>query len=458
MNIDFNVANYSIQNIQDFLNISNLNFCSENEIIDKINILTTKILNSNNVDNDFKNKFTIFVNLIHIKLKTYLNTQNQIEKLNDNLNVNINHPLQSTPEIQVINAYDYKYPVGLVNPVERRIVTKLLCIDTLFRDNYNITTSSNFTYVLPSPINNVIKIKITSVEIPNFGYVISSAKKNNTFTVELFNITPLPDNIFIIIIPDGNYTPTTMISTITTIFNNIGHGLQYLSFIIDEYSNKTIICANTATLPDTLTSFSYNIIFHEIIDYKAQKKCEIVEEFDDENKKPKFKKQKKCDIVEEPEEKKKLSQNLYKSFGWLLGFKKSKYEITMANIITNSIITYIAVVESESSFGNSISNYLFVDIDDYQKNFTPDSIIAYNSNNSYVGNNILARIRFNNNFNNFNNLNVIDNIIDKIFKEREYFGPIKLEKLNIRILDKFGEIIDFNNNDISLVLEIQTLY
>ena len=128
----------------------------------------------------------------------------------------------------------------------------------------------------------------------------------------------------------------------------------------------------------------------------------------------------------------------------------------MANTITNSIISYTAVLESESSFGNSISNYLFIDIDDYQKNFTPDSIISYNSNNSYVGNNILARIRFNNN--NMNNLNVIDNIVDKIFKEREYFGPIKLEKLNIRILDKFGDIIDFNNNDISLVIEIQTLY
>ena len=278
MNIDFNVANYSIQNIQDFLNISNLDICSETEIIDKINILTTKILNSNNVDNDFKHKFTNFVSLVHIKLKTYLNTQNQntqvFEKLNDT--VNINHPVQSSPEIPVINSYDYKYPAGLVNPVERRIVTKLLCIDTLFRDNYNITTSSNFTYLLPSPINNVIKIKMASIEIPNFGYVISSAKKNNTFTVELFNINPLPDNIFVIIIPDGNYTSTTMISAITTIFNSIGNGLQYLSFIIDTYSNKTIICANTATLPGILTSFSYNIIFNEIIDYNPQKKFEII--------------------------------------------------------------------------------------------------------------------------------------------------------------------------------------
>ena len=111
-------------------------------------------------------------------------------------------------------------------------------------------------------------------------------------------------------------------------------------------------------------------------------------------------------------------------------------------------------MESESSYGNNISNYLFVDIDDYQKNFTPDSIISYNSNKSYLGNNILARITVNSGFNTI----VIDNATDRIFKERGYFGPVRLEKFNIRILDKFGDIVDFNYNDFSLVLELQILY
>ena len=66
----------------------------------------------------------------------------------------------------------------------------------------------------------------------------------------------------------------------------------------------------------------------------------------------------------------------------------------------------------------------------------------------------MARITVNSGFNTI----VIDNASDRIFKEREYFGPVRLEKFNIRILDKFGDIVDFNYNDFSLVLELQILY
>jgi hypothetical protein len=48
--------------------------------------------------------------------------------------------------------------------------------------------------------------------------------------------------------------------------------------------------------------------------------------------------------------------------------------------------------------------------------------------------------------------------IDYISKKREYFGPIKLEKMNIRILNRFGEVINLNQNDYSMVFEITQLY
>ena len=51
-----------------------------------------------------------------------------------------------------------------------------------------------------------------------------------------------------------------------------------------------------------------------------------------------------------------------------------------------------------------------------------------------------------------------DNASDGIFKKREYFGPIKLEKFKIRILNKYGEVINLKQNDFSFVLEIKQLY
>jgi hypothetical protein len=47
---------------------------------------------------------------------------------------------------------------------------------------------------------------------------------------------------------------------------------------------------------------------------------------------------------------------------------------------------------------------------------------------------------------------------DRVFKKREYFGPIKLEKLNVRLLNRFGEPILMNDNDFSFTLEIEQLY
>jgi len=431
MDFDFNINNYSIQNIEDFLNISKTELYTENELTDKINIIRNKILICNDVSNDFKNNFNEFLNLAKIMILKVKNNLNNIITPELKENISTNHPIQPPQDISVKNIYNYKYPTGTINPVERRIITKALCIDTLFRDNYNTTVSSNFTYIIPSPINNVINMKITSIEFPNFWYDFSSKKNNNSFTIELFNMTGHPDKSFLITIPDGNYDSSTIVTTMTNIFNNTANGLEYLFFGVDVASSKTIIRAlnindsntNGTTVPFNTSdpnyspNFRFNVIFNE-----------------NENK------------------------PLYKSLGWMFGFKKPKYEINPTNVNSldsqASTFLYKAYLESESSYGNIIANYLFVDIDDYQRNFTPDSIISYNSNKSYLGNNILARIIVNSGFNTI----VIDNAADRIFKEREYFGPVKLEKFNIRILDKFGDIVDFNYNDFSLVLELQILY
>ena len=438
LDFDFNINNYSIQNIEDFLNISKTELYTENEINDKINIIRNKILISNDVSNDFKNNFNDFLKLATIMILKVKNNLNNIITPELKENVSTNHPIQPPQDILVKNIYNYKYPTGLLNPVERRIITKALCIDTLFRDNYNTTVSSNFTYIIPSPINNVINMKITSIEFPNFWYDISSKKYNNTFTIEIFNMNIIgygyTNKTFLITIPDGNYDSNTLAIAMTNIFNNTGNGLQSLFFGIQIPSSRTIIRAlnsndfnpngNPIPFDNTNTNyyspnFSFNVIFNE-------------------NK----------------------NKPLYKTLGWMFGFKKARYEITPTNVNTSicdnhtSISYYKAFLESESSFGINIANYLFIEIDDYQKNFTPDSIISYNSNKSYLGNNILARITVNSGFNTI----VIDNASDRIFKEREYFGPVRLEKFNIRILDKFGDIVDFNYNDFSLVLELQILY
>jgi hypothetical protein len=44
-----------------------------------------------------------------------------------------------------------------------------------------------------------------------------------------------------------------------------------------------------------------------------------------------------------------------------------------------------------------------------------------------------------------------------ILKTRDYFGPVKISRLNIRLLDKFGDILQLNGNDYSFLIEFTTV-
>ena len=43
-------------------------------------------------------------------------------------------------------------------------------------------------------------------------------------------------------------------------------------------------------------------------------------------------------------------------------------------------------------------------------------------------------------------------------KTRKYNGPVTIKKLHIKVLDKFGTIIDLNNMDFSFTIELELLY
>ena len=96
----------------------------------------------------------------------------------------------------------------------------------------------------------------------------------------------------------------------------------------------------------------------------------------------------------------------------------------------------------------------FIEIDDFNRNFTSNTIIAETGNGTYLGNNIVARIPITSSIYAISD----SNPGDLIYKRRDYFGPVKIEKINIRLLDKFGEVLDIIDNDYSLAIELTTLY
>lgn len=349
----------------------------------------------------------------------------------------------------VIYTHEIKYPNGTINPTERKIIKRNLCIDTLFRKNYDKTSSTNFVYTLPSSINNVISMSVSAVEFANAWYNYTEENRSNEFTITLYNVpTPsdcpqlltdpsfqYPDVIqHVIKIPSGSYLSALMRDAMNNLLYNTRNGLEYLWFDIDEFSTNCIFRTKTTgdgnNNPEHQNDAIYFIKgeeFYFTVDFR----------------------------VESLE-----SRPLYRNAGWMMGFKQGFYEVRYRDPpYTNQIETDTTkmsnwYVISESSYGSGIQNYLFLDIDDFNKNFTTNTLVANTDNESYLGNTTMGRIAVSTGMNTI----ITNNSGDMVFKRREYFGPVKIEKLHIRLLNKYGEPVLMNGNDFSFVLEIEQLY
>ena len=132
-------------------------------------------------------------------------------------------------------------------------------------------------------------------------------------------------------------------------------------------------------------------------------------------------------------------------------------------LTTETITSFYETILTEPSGGSIISNniyssistnYLLLSINDFQNNHNSSFISIY-QDSSLQDNNLIARI----NGTITNNLNSSDsNTISYLDEERVYFGPTNINRLQIKLMDMYGRIVDLNNGDWNLVLEAEILY
>ena len=149
----------------------------------------------------------------------------------------------------------------------------------------------------------------------------------------------------------------------------------------------------------------------------------------------------------------------YKSIGWTLGFKQPVYIVNQ--IIPPVIIldsnpfvkkTYDWYLKSESSYGNSLQNYLFLEIDDSNTNFTSSVYSSKTEDDNYLNNNILDRLTIT------SGIYTVISMNNENRLPREYFSPVRIDSFHIRLIDKYGVPVNLNGNDFSFALEIGQLY
>ncbi len=128
--------------------------------------------------------------------------------------------------------------------------------------------------------------------------------------------------------------------------------------------------------------------------------------------------------------------------------------VTSENILDINGVSFV----SEGIYDSIGNQYLYVVVDDYNYNNSENVMAIYNEsvNNSYI----LARITKTGWAPDIRgdlwDVNSISNDISS--KARKYFGPVDIQKLHIKIVDKYGRVVDLNEMDFSMALKLEYLY
>lgn len=283
-----------------------------------------------------------------------------------------------------------------INPL--KTITRKLNIhfDSCFRKNYYLQNPTDYTYTLPESINNIVSMRLSSLDIPSSWHTISFVSGTNRFVIEIKEDHDC--NIYEIVIPDGNYTVDELITYLNNNYFYMSENdekLRYIKVSVNENSLRTVF-----ELIDAPEEVRFSLYFTE-----------------------------------------EGTINIMKCLGWLLGFRLGKY------------INIDDAIQSEGLIDIEGNRYLYFALDDFQKNKSNQHIVYFDNNTINEG--ILGKIYL---YNGRFSLNILEDEGCNHTKVRKYFGPIRLSKIRISILDKFGEIIDLNHMDYSFSLELEILY
>jgi hypothetical protein len=126
---------------------------------------------------------------------------------------------------------DYIADPKKLNPVERKTIFKMISIDSQFREDPGNTNATNFTMNLTESIENVISMKLYSVQIPYTWYTINETFGSNFFYIK-GNSPGINngDHDVQVAINSGTYTGDAIVSAINnqlTFLKNMRLNTQY---------------------------------------------------------------------------------------------------------------------------------------------------------------------------------------------------------------------------------------
>ena len=359
-----------------------------------------------------------------------------------------------------------EYPPGWLNPVNVRTISVGLNVDSRFREDYFQSTSSDFTVFLPETQRRVVQMRLSTVEMPMTFYMFSRIRGDATMVIASATVTGTstdtktvtsyadpsrPKEItingpfqkaWLVNIPDGNYElwqGQSQGADLTYGLNTAicmgvpgylgGDGVfggdssvgnlnitDDIAFGVDRANGRSSFGIPAASAGGKFAKDGFYVYF--AVDYGGNRD---------------------------------LDTNAQLHLGWQLGFRAGTYRAGSLANGSSSII-------SEGICMPTGPRYAFISIDDGQKNTGTSLISAFSR--STMDKNIISR---------FNIANAMDDtgsykpssdagLSNQLNRTRDYFGPVDIQRLHIRILDEYGRILDLNHMDWSMTLTFDSMY
>lgn len=315
------------------------------------------------------------------------------------------------------------------NSDNKRTITRILTVDSKFKDDDRKNTTSHFQVSFPERINEVTKMEIMEYSGPSAIRMISGAQQNNFFTLTLKYSDATPDATKVIKSPDTYRIERSIMTSATIIefINNInaqlnvaGDDFEYGSFkfnheIVAGVSLNEIIMDRTISFvyDPTVASNVSEVILDFVSPIPGQSTVPVVFE---------------------------------KSLGYILGFRKGKVS---SSVLSNNKY----YIEAASLVDLNDFKYAYLIVDDFISNSETNIITSEVKSQGNCtgslrhGGNILGKIIYRNEL----NYNMYNRVIST---PREYYGSVDIQKLKIALVNEYGDYIDTQELDWSFTLRL----
>ena len=393
-------------------------------------------------------------------------------------------------------------PPGWLNPINVRTVMHGLNIDTRFRDNYYDTNASDFAFNLPDTQKKVSNMRIATLDIPMTYYSVDRTRGDSTMLIfytdesdknswttspdpsdvksyfgitdtdtsyfgvwqgegKYSTITALPpptlegvsyDAGWLLILPNGNYEMAWQSQSeaqdITRAMNSAIAMAQ--PCIHDRGSGKTYILLDSSKKPYIANGLGGKLVYS--VDRTSGRSIFALPDTAATTSGPSITGFQLVFPVDhsgnyDP------STNIQLHLGWHLGFRAGIYDCNY---------------DSDSDSGTSVFSegicmvcgprYMYISIDDGNHNSGSNFTAVFAE--STLGEHIMTRINLASSMDSAGVFKCASDVglSNQLNRTREFFGPVDISRLKIRLLDEYGRVINLNHMDWSMSLVFEKLY